>query len=410
MVGRRYFEKGSLHQFTAARDQRMRDELRDMDADRLLPIPVEDLVERLVTKYSLAPLTIDVEAKRFEAVGEHTFEHEDTFFQLMVRVAGIRAVLAVPFAGSRELLDYTPSTSVGMHRFETSIEDCDMCFGLEIRPVPDDPKDAKAALDRAVERTLEPWIRQAGYIAIDVNQYNAGLPDQVRPAIERRRAEALRFQGLLGALDIPLEPRDPPPTVAVALTQKRIDLPAVPQTAKFADEPRLDAKAYEEILDRLRLMGQVIERSPAAFEKIGEEHLRFHFLVILNSLFGLEGTASGETFSVAGKTDILIRWQGSVLFVAECKVWTGAKAVGPAIDQLLSYLTWRDSKTALMFFVRQADFSKVMADAIEASKAHPLFKRAERASANEARLVFSMAGDTTREVTVAVIGFWLKPR
>jgi hypothetical protein len=54
MVARGYFEKGSLHQFTAARVQRMRDELRDMDADRLLPIPVEDLVERLVTKYSLA--------------------------------------------------------------------------------------------------------------------------------------------------------------------------------------------------------------------------------------------------------------------------------------------------------------------------------------------------------------------
>ncbi len=66
--------------------------------------------------------------------------------------------------------------------------------------------------------------------------------------------------------------------------------------------------------------------------------------MILNSLFGLEGTASGETLSGAGKTVILIRWQGSVLFVAEYKVWTGAKAVGPAIDPLLSYLTWRDSR------------------------------------------------------------------
>ena len=46
--------------------------------------------------------------------------------------------------------------------------------------------------------------------------------------------------------------------------------------------------------------------------------------------------------------------------MAECKMWTGQKEIGNAIHQLDSYLTWRDCKTALIYFVRRKDFLKVM--------------------------------------------------
>jgi len=156
-------------------------------------------------------------------------------------------------------------------------------------------------------------------------------------------------------------------------------------------------------------MGHVIERSPSAFEAMSEEHLRFYFLVILNSLFGLEGTATGETFNPGGKTDILIRWKNKNLFVAECKVWRGPATVKDAIDQLLSYLTWRDSRTALMLFVKNRDFGRVMSEAVVAAKEHAEYKRSESAGESEARLVFTLPGDKTREVHVALIGFHLRP-
>lgn len=47
-------------------------------------------------------------------------------------------------------------------------------------------------------------------------------------------------------------------------------------------------------------------------------------------------------------------------FVAECKMWTGSKAMGEAIKQLDSYLTWRDCKTALIYFVRKKDFLQII--------------------------------------------------
>src|SRR4029077_3780088 len=68
-----------------------------------------------------------------------------------------------------------------------------------------------------------------------------------------------------------------------------------------------------------------------------------------------EGDAAGETFNFQSKTDILIRKDGKNVFIAECKFWKGEKAFGETLDQLLSYLSWRDTKTAVVLFNRNAD-------------------------------------------------------
>ena len=78
-----------------------------------------------------------------------------------------------------------------------------------------------------------------------------------------------------------------------------------------------------------------MERSPKAFRDMDEESLRWQFLVPLNSHY--EGMATGETFNYTGKTDILIRYEGKNVFIAECKIWRGAEAFVETIDQLLGY-------------------------------------------------------------------------
>jgi hypothetical protein len=85
--------------------------------------------------------------------------------------------------------------------------------------------------------------------------------------------------------------------------------------------------------------------------------------------------ATGETFNFQGKTDILIRVEGKNVFIAECKFWKGEKAFLLTIDQLLSYLSWRDTKTAILVFNRNADFSAVIAKIAESVPTHPNFKR-----------------------------------
>src|SRR5262249_5480395 len=156
----------------------------------------------------------------------------------------------------------------------------------------------------------------------------------------------------------PLKRRlDAQKTYVVPVTRKKVATTAPrPVTVQpFKPEPALDEAHYQDILGIMHNMTLVMERSPTAFQSMGEEDIRQHFLVQLNSQF--EGSATGETFNYQGKTDILIRVDGRNVFIAECKFWGGPKAFLETINQLLGYLSWRDTKTAVVIFNRNRDFS-----------------------------------------------------
>jgi hypothetical protein len=151
-------------------------------------------------------------------------------------------------------------------------------------------------------------------------------------------------------------------------------------------------------------MTLVMERSPTAFVKMNEEDLRQQFLVQLNGHF--EGAASGETFNFAGKTDILIRVEDRNIFIAECKFWTGEKAFLETIDQILGYLSWRDTKTAIVLFNRNKGFSDVLKKIVPAAKGHPHYKRGPDVEGETRfRFVFGNPTDHNREVVLTVMAF-----
>jgi len=128
-------------------------------------------------------------------------------------------------------------------------------------------------------------------------------------------------------------------------------------------------------------MVKVMERSPKAFDGLDEEGIRSHFLVQLNGHY--EGQATGETFNYQGKTDILIRSGDRNIFIAECKFWGGPQMLTQTIDQLLGYLSWRGSKTAILLFNRNRDFSKVLDSIPETVRAHPNFQKEVRSAGGD---------------------------
>lgn len=176
---------------------------------------------------------------------------------------------------------------------------------------------------------------------------------------------------------------------------------------KQAEEPLEPTRAeekYEQILNIIRNMVAVIERSPHAFAEMGEEDLRQHFLVQLNGQY--EGGATGETFNFGGKTDILIREDGRNIFIAECKFWRGAKAFLETIGQLLGYTSWRDTKTAILLFNRNRNLSAVLEQIPELVESHANYKRS-RGVQDETifRYVFHQPNDPNRELLVTVMVF-----
>jgi hypothetical protein len=148
----------------------------------------------------------------------------------------------------------------------------------------------------------------------------------------------------------------------------------------------------------------VIERSPDTFKNIKEEELRQHFLVQLNGYY--EGTATGETFNATGKTDILIRHENKNLFIAECKFWNGPTSLTGAIDQLLGYTSWRDTKTAILLFSKNKDFTNVLAQIPPTVNAHPHTIRQEPyASETGYRFTLHHQHDKERHLTLTILAF-----
>lgn len=104
--------------------------------------------------------------------------------------------------------------------------------------------------------------------------------------------------------------------------------------------------------------------------------------------------------------DILLREGERNVFIVECKFWKGPKAFRDAIDQLLSYSTWRDGKTAILVFNRGTETSTVLAGADSTAKAHANFKRTlDWPHESGFRYVFHANGDTNRELILTILVF-----
>jgi hypothetical protein len=257
-----------------------------------------------------------------------------------------------------------------------------------------------------VDRTLAESEQHLGWQREMIDSHNAALPAVAEQAIQQRRARLLAQSQRAEALGIPIRRRDDAPKTYTVPTVRRKVTPTLPPatTAQFEPEPVWAIEQYEQALKIMQDMALVMERSPKAFKLMDEEALRQHFLVQLNGQF--EGKATGETFNMEGKTDILLREGDRNVFIAECKFWKGPKAFGSAIDQLLSYATWRDCKTAILVFNRGTDISTVLTGIDSTTKAHGNFKRAVNwPHASGFRYALHSNGDKNREITLTVLVF-----
>jgi hypothetical protein len=144
--------------------------------------------------------------------------------------------------------------------------------------------------------------------------------------------------------------------------------PVLPDPKKET-EPFLTRDSLNSVIELINNAGLAFERTPRVFSKLEEEDLRDVLLSTLNAVF--RGEATGETFSKSGKTDIHIRFSAKDLLICECKFWDGEKAYTAALEQLFSYLTWRESYGILITLSKRSSFSEVVTKAMDVISVHP---------------------------------------
>ena len=148
----------------------------------------------------------------------------------------------------------------------------------------------------------------------------------------------------------------------------------------------------------------MFERLPSTYAGKDEESLRDHILVTLGA--AILGSVTGETFNKRGKTDILVRGADSNEFIGECKFWHGKEVYLSTISQLLSYLSWRDTKAAIILFVPNMDFGSVIRKIKEHTSEHPnFFRLVSESDETWQNYEFKMNEDSGRTVSIAIMAY-----
>jgi hypothetical protein len=99
----------------------------------------------------------------------------------------------------------------------------------------------------------------------------------------------------------------------------------------------------------------------------------------------------------------MVKHGDGVLFVAECKFWRGKQVFHNAISQLLGYLTWRETKAALLIFVRDTTMTTTINGVKENVSSHGNYKSTLTPKGETwFNYKFTMPNDPDREVYLAI--------
>ena len=396
------FHKYDIRKVCAGQEAELRKEVESYDATYLLNVKDKEVHAYLLDKYRIAPVTLYPDQATSPGAKDVDIDVSQDFLRMIhdrsqpFYLKGTMITVHIPFTGEKDLFhchpstyNFNPPTGIVMQdHLEPSFQQLDT---------------DGAKLTTEYERTLKSINEYLGWIQSDIQSYNASLPSLIQQIVAARKTKVSKDRDLEAAFGIPLTRIA---TAAPIPAVKRKPPIRKPKAAPTPPEPTVSDEEYNHILTIIENMVLVMERSPHAFAKMDEESLRDHILVQLNGHY--EGQATGETFNFTGKTDILIRSDGGNVFIAECKFWTGSKGFLDAIDQLLGYTTYRDTKTALIIFNKNKDHSGVLGKITDSLTGHHNFKRGlGRSSESRFRSVFQHPRDDQRNIYLAVLTFHL---
>lgn len=378
-------------------------EIKSKSSDYILNVDADEWEQYFVDKYEFIPLKIYPEKASIEFSGKRKrpveqygkrFEREEYIFDINV-----------PFTGSSWLLMLRPS------RFVLRTARVDAPNGYEGNIT------GKVILNEQnpdlFEREKNSFISlvqiNVPNINNDVEGFNRRIKPHFRTVLKSQQERIKKERAFFEAINVKIDKDTEQIFKAPTIKKKRIPEPKVEakSTKKYVQVPSFSNELYDDVLSVIYNFFKNVEKKPSIYKDKDEEALRDYLLPMIETRY-VGTTATGETFNKGGKTDILLKYQdGTNLFVAECKVWRGKAVFHETINQLFDrYLTWRDSKVAIIFFVPNKDFSGVLDTIKEATREHPYFYR-ENGVRGESSLsyIFNFPDDNQKLVYTEIMAF-----
>jgi hypothetical protein len=403
------FSREPLADYLERTKVNLKREIESTEVNYLLSVSENDYVDYLVQKYSYSALALhdanitqQQEEIRLDGNEKPTAEHATML------TGKLKVTISIPFEGNSSFLHCTPSKTPAVPpKVEVEIQHQNKILQLVYETNDRDADRIRNLICEDIE-IIKKWL---GAINEDLVLHNLWIKEKAEHFLSERKNQVLQNLGFARSLGIPFkEDANLPKTYPIPLKAETIKLvKPVSSDDAFHPEPSIDQVNYEKILEIIAHMSLAMERNPQTFSKLSEGEIRDFFLIVLNSHF--EGQATGETFNSQGKADILLRFEDKNAFIAECKFWKGRKSFLGAIDQILNYLSWRDTKAALLVFYKGKSFSRTLDTIAKTISAHKCYKRTFCLNSQELTrdTVFSAVlhnrNDKNKELFLTVLSF-----
>jgi hypothetical protein len=364
------FSEINSSDFTSQLFDNIKKEIENKSKEYILGVDEEEYKAYLIDRYSLEPLTIDYESEVIDEPRVSKEPVEDRFHRGKHQIDVFNFTVRYNFIGSSMLFRVKPSLwTITYAEIYVNEQNNTVSFSFQIYR-----KDVEE-----FQRTKSDFQRDAFANLENTNQVAANwmqsLPGTVNSLFQKQKNKYLQENDFFTAINVKVNKDTTSVFTAPTIKKKIIPQPMVSKHKEFSSEPMMAKEMYDDILKVIYDFGKSMEKRPSTYKDKDEEGIRDQFLLVLETRYD-STTATGETFNKDGKTDIILKYakDGSNLFVAECKFWHGASEYHRAISQLFDrYLTWRDSKTALILFVSNKDFTNVIDTIKRETPNHPYF-------------------------------------
>ena len=367
----RLFSDGHLEEYLNEKVIALKAKVEKMKDQEIISCDFGEYVAYLVGLYQVEPIALFP-----ESIQQSICETQITVRSMWARygekeyvdVDGYKISFDIPYDGDSHLLRLRASCfSLGL----IDVESYTSPHGTEYGKITIALSFTRGEFDQAGEKikgTIEQRFQheysslasELESINNDVNAYNNSLASTVLKLLTLRKEKAQSFAQVSQIFQIPLPLQNNAQSIhPIQLTRTVKQPPAKPASKPLPTEYTIADQDYNRIVEIIYSAGTTMEKTARSYygTKL-EEELRDVLLLAINTQYE---NASGETFRRVGKTDIRIEMENQAAYIAECKIWHGAKAFDEAVSQLMSYCTWRDTKTSLVIFNKTTkDFSKVL--------------------------------------------------
>lgn len=399
----RSFSETPWSDFSKGYYQTIKEEISSKGKDYVLKVDEDEFINYLVEKYRIEPLEILTDS---EVVGNPEKSNEmrkDMFGQAYMADVYIFLV-KYQFSGHGGLFRIQPNPYYSYTSYNIDVDFYKQTVSFSFKIYEQNPVEFSQTKSQCYSEAF----KNMTYLNDNVAEFNASYEQTIRSLFMQEKQSYMKENDFFAAINIKIDQSTETIFTAPTIKKKVIIQPIVEKNKEFNSVPSMSQEMYDDVIKVINESGKSMEKKPGLYIGKDEEGLRDQFLFVLETRY-VGTTATGETFNRSGKADIILKYanDGTNLFIAECKFWHGSAEYSKAIFQLFDrYLTWRDSKVAIIIFVQNEDFTKVLQTIKEVTPEHEYYiKHKGDRGESSFSYDFHLAQDNDKKVQLEILAF-----